>query len=169
MHQAQILLRQYVVATQQGSQINLHQLHRRGHILEVQDSFLTRISPADIPPFHTKGALLHKICPVSLLWDCARIFAKRPSSRPYGGRCSTKPIIITDCERVTREEMEEQWRRENREEIERVWRAMSTGAGLCAMCDVCGGSSISNCQCARKRFMTTVTREQLERYKRTFL
>jgi dUTP pyrophosphatase len=37
---------------------------------------------------------------------------------------------------------------------ESAWNErLETGAQLCAICNVCGGSSISTCACAKKRFM----------------
>jgi len=40
------------------------------------------------------------------------------------------------------------------DELERMWRhRCATSFGTCAMCDVCGGSSTSFCECAKQRWM----------------
>lgn len=40
------------------------------------------------------------------------------------------------------------------EELETKWyHRVSTGLSLCAICSTCGGSSISTCECAKRRWM----------------
>lgn len=40
------------------------------------------------------------------------------------------------------------------EELETKWnQRVSTGPSLCAICSTCGGSSISTCECAKRRWM----------------
>ena len=46
--------------------------------------------------------------------------------------------------------------------ISSLWyRRTSTGASCAAICSTCGGSSISTCRCARQRWESKLTEEQI--------
>ena len=60
--------------------------------------------------------------------------------------------------------MSSDWKKQYAKEIEEVWSQQCQGRGLCAICPICGGSSISFCRCAKQRFVDSLTPEKLLEY-----
>lgn len=57
------------------------------------------------------------------------------------------------------------WKAQRKADIDKVWYDGTKNSGcLAAICNTCGGSSISNCECARKRFVDGLTEAKLEEY-----
>jgi hypothetical protein len=56
------------------------------------------------------------------------------------------------------------WKNENMNIIQEMWSNRCLGRGLCAICNKCGGSSISKCKCAKKKFFDTITYEEVMKF-----
>ena len=51
--------------------------------------------------------------------------------------------------------------------LDEMWdRYVSGSMGTCCMCNTCGGSSTSFCNCAKERYFRTVTEKEIDEYKK---
>lgn len=56
------------------------------------------------------------------------------------------------------------WRQKYQAIIERMWDEKCKNPGLCQICGICGGSSVSTCNCAKASFLTNLTEKEVEAY-----
>jgi hypothetical protein len=65
--------------------------------------------------------------------------------------------------------MDQDWKEENKDIINNIWEAKKRNSfGIMMVCPTCGGPSAAFCQCAKKRFIDSLTKEQFQQYRQEY-